>query len=281
MSSDSAAVTSGSENEQAPSKTTYGTTKSDSGPISSNLSPQLNLSVPVLFGNIILRILTFGYTIYISYICFFTTKKKSLFIWHGPLSALGVSSNTLVKSALLIFFFFKYSILMTESILCFSNYNILTYRLKYKTKVFLHWILLVASGIAVTGGFATASIVIQSPYHFVSFHAVSGLIAYILTYVAMLNGIPTKYNYRFRRILRPVINKIQHATFSLITYLLAMTGLISSLHTRWYLYFTSTTMFYVNWVAFVITTLYVVYVPILTLIRRIKGLIRRSNQLRA
>lgn len=165
--------------------------------------------------------------------------------------------------------------------LCFSNSNVLTHRLKFKTKVFLHWTLQVAAGICITGGLVSAVIrkIQRDKSHFKSYHAIFGLIAIILSLLTMLNGIPTKYSYRLRRNIRPVFAKIGHATLSLITYGVAVVALILGLYTGWFRHYGSPTMFYVCWLVLMFITQYIVYNPTVTLVNRVRGVMRKSRQL--
>lgn len=43
--------------------------------------------------NVLVHIVLYGYTIYISWISFFNKDPYSVFVWHAPLSLLGVSSR--------------------------------------------------------------------------------------------------------------------------------------------------------------------------------------------
>lgn len=169
---------------------------------------------------------------------------------------------------------------MTNSMLCFSNNNFLTNRLKRKTKIFLHWTLQVAAAVCII--VALIAVILrkfqENWFHFKTYHSVIGLITIILTILTMIGGIPTKYNFQLRHFIRPTHTKIIHSAMALITYVVAVITMILGLYSYWFHDYGSESMFYVCWIVLIFTMQYVVYDPVAKLVRRTSSILKEAEE---
>lgn len=165
--------------------------------------------------------------------------------------------------------------------LCFSNGNLLTHQLDYKTKVYIHWVLQVIAACCTLIGFIV--VVIHkfnfNKNHFHTNHALYGLIAMIISAVSMGLGVLAKNGYQLRHILRPVVWRILHSAFALINYLMVTMTVILGFYSSWFGKHGSVTSFYICFVLIMFVTQYVIYSTILTLCNRLKSVWMRSYEL--
>lgn len=170
---------------------------------------------------------------------------------------------------------------MTESMLCFSNANLFTHQLDYKTKVYVHWVLQVLAAICTLIGFI---VVVTHKFqldknHFHTNHAIYGLIAIIGSALTMGGGVLAKNSYQLRHIMRPVNWKIMHSIFALINYFMVTMTVILGFYSSWFGKHGSVTSFYICFVLIIFVTQYVIYTPLLTLCNRLKSIWIRSYEL--
>lgn len=173
---------------------------------------------------------------------------------------------------------------MTESMLCFSNTNLLTHRLSHRSRVYMHWILQIGAAICIVSGLMAAVIrkLYRGKTHFHTYHALFGIVAIGLTALTMLDGLPTKYAYRLRRHLRPVLLKVSHSVLALVAYVVAVVATLLGLYSSTYVKYTgnSESVFYAMWVMIVFSGQYVVYGPVVNVVGRVGGMwrMRRSGR---
>lgn len=235
--------------------------------------------------NVLVHVLLYGYTIYLSWISFVNPDRYSIFCWHSPLSLLGVSYHANIFHVFHVlnlwpFCVRQYSILMTESMLCFSNHNLFTHRLSHRSRVYVHWILQVGAAICIVAGLMAAVIhkLHNGHTHFRSNHALVGIVAIGLTALTMLHGLPTKYAYRLRGLVRPVLLKVSHSVLALVAYVVAVAATLLALYSSTYVQYTgnSESVFYALCVMIVFSGQYVVYGPVVNVLGRL-GKARRCG----
>lgn len=101
---------------------------------------------------------------------------------------------------------------MTQSILAFYSENVWSKQHTRQTHKTLHWILQALGSSA-----AIAGMVIEfygkwqsSRSHFVSTHAILGLVAFILTLLGIFNGVSALWSVEMRTYVKPVYLKMVH-----------------------------------------------------------------------
>jgi cytochrome b-561 domain-containing protein 2 len=117
---------------------------------------------------------------------------------------------------------FQFSLLMAESIIVLSNDNILTFLHPsiQKTAREHHWLIQILAAICNLVGFVT--IIVNKNNggrrHFVSYHAIIGLVATILCFVTCANGFVTLYATKFKNLIKPSYNKLIHIVIGILTF---------------------------------------------------------------
>lgn len=106
----------------------------------------------------------------------------------------------------------QYQVLMTQAILSFYPFNVLTQPYSRKTRKGIHIVLE-----AIGGGAAISGMIIEyigrsqsSKNHFTSTHSTLGLISGIFTLIGMLNGVSALYAMELRAYVKPVYLKFFH-----------------------------------------------------------------------
>lgn len=168
---------------------------------------------------------------------------------------------------------------MTESMLCFSNTNLFTHRLIHRSRVYMHWLLQLGAAICIVAGLMAVVIrkLERGKPHFRTYHALFGIVAIGLTALAMLDGLPTKYAYRLRRLVRPVVLKVSHSVLALVAYVVAVVATLLALYSNAFVAYSggSESVFYALCVAIVFGGQYVVYGPLVNVAGRVEGMWRR------
>ncbi|XP_063232276.1 uncharacterized protein LOC134536485 [Bacillus rossius redtenbacheri] len=159
--------------------------------------------------------LTTGLTVYFTVLGF---KSYSLFSWHPACMAIG----SLALSA--------------QSIMVMSHGNILTGALTRKWRVRSHWILLVLASAFIAVGFIT--IVVnkndRGKRHFVSVHAIVGLLSMLLMVLGNANGVAALYARWFKTHIKPPYLKLGHSIHGIITFVASIAALVTGLFTNFY-----------------------------------------------
>ncbi|GJQ72829.1 hypothetical protein Trydic_g1478 [Trypoxylus dichotomus] len=163
----------------------------------------------------VIHVLNVCLTIYVLYLCFLS--PFSLVTWHVFLYTLG------------------WTLLMSEGILALIKENIFTKHIQQPNRVRIHWATLLLATQLIIGGLGTIvwnrSRVIGS--HFLTEHGISGIVATICGFVAVLNGIPTLYSVQLRRFISPNLNKLFHAFIGFATVVAGAYATITGYYTGW------------------------------------------------
>ncbi|KAJ8980662.1 hypothetical protein NQ317_017588 [Molorchus minor] len=123
--------------------------------------------------------------------------------------------------------YFKYVPLMAEGIILFSTDNLWTQKLDRSRKYWPHGVLLGISIAAVTAGIsAEIHRKRQSGRsHFVSDHAITGLVSWILAFLAIFLGSFSWHAQRLRGLARPVLFKFVHNFLGVACYAIGIASL--------------------------------------------------------
>lgn len=106
----------------------------------------------------------------------------------------------------------QYQVLMTQAILSFYPFNVLTQPYTRKTRKVIHIVLESIGGVAAISGMIIEFIgrSQSSKNHFTTIHSTIGLISGILTLIGMLNGLSALYAMELRLHVKPVYVKFLH-----------------------------------------------------------------------
>lgn len=106
---------------------------------------------------------------------------------------------------------------MAEGILTLYSANVWSKMTKKFTKTTLHWVLQVfGSGFGIAG--SALIIDLKDGNHFVSIHAITGLISMVFLVITFLNGITAYYATKLRGCVKPVYNKLFHNCAALMAF---------------------------------------------------------------
>lgn len=110
---------------------------------------------------------------------------------------------------------------MSEAILTFYGKNIWSEQYSKDTKRFLHWFIQIfGSGLAIIGiivEFISREYYLHKP-HFSTTHSILGLIAFILTIIACLNGITALWSVELKRYCKPLYSKCFHVLIGIAAF---------------------------------------------------------------
>ncbi|KAG5864027.1 hypothetical protein JTB14_035153 [Gonioctena quinquepunctata] len=122
--------------------------------------------------------------------------------------------------------------LMAEGVILLSESNVWTLRLDRIKKAYLHGTLLGISTIALSVGiiFEVVAKDGRDEEHFVSGHAITGLISWILAMVSVLIGLFAAYAHNLKNFIKPVILKFVHNSVGIICYAVGITSLSLGLY---------------------------------------------------
>jgi len=123
---------------------------------------------------------------------------------------------------------------MGDAILVLSDDNILTFLhpIVKKTAREHHWIMQILAAMCILVGFVTNIVEknITGSSHFHSTHAILGLVAIVLSFVAATGGIFTLYAAKLKDWIKPSYIKLIHTIIGIITFVLGVaaeaTGLV-------------------------------------------------------
>jgi cytochrome b-561 domain containing protein 2 len=113
---------------------------------------------------------------------------------------------------------------MSQAILTMSDNNYFTYKLEFKYRLLLHWLLPSLAGCLIT----VAAVCIfmnkvkHNKLHFQTTHSIVGLVTVSLTLFSIILGVFTKYSFPLRNCVRPICTKITHSMIGVVTYIFAM-----------------------------------------------------------
>lgn len=167
---------------------------------------------------------------------------------------------------------------MSHAILSMADNNFLTVTLNYQNRVTVHWILQTSALILIT--VAQTCIFLHKNNlkkdHYQTTHSLFGLVTYLLTVMASLGGIPTKFSFRLKSIVKPTITKIIHSFAGLLTYILAIITICLGINQSWNNSYDSAIKPIV-YVLLAFTTLYVTVKSFILLSSRASNVMKRSN----
>lgn len=115
---------------------------------------------------------------------------------------------------------------MAESIIVLTKDNILTFLIPslQKTVREHHWIIQILAAICNIVGFVTIIVNknVAGRSHFISNHAIVGLVATILCFVTCAGGFLTLYASKFQNWIKPSHNKLCHIIIGILTFVLGV-----------------------------------------------------------
>lgn len=216
------------------------------------------LSGPLLLVNILVNVLMFAVAGFITYHCF--NKAMVLFSWHPTFMSIG------------------YLILMSQAVLTMSGASFFTHRCQHRTKVFLHWLLQAIAGVLIT--IASVCIFLNKvrlgKSHFQTLHGIFGLVTVCFTLASIGGGVTTKYAFQLRYYMRPIYSKIVHGIAGTVSYLLAVATIGLGVYSHWFQEDNDANVRLALVVAIGTIALYVVTVPMINTVRRIKTAVRTT-----
>ena len=163
---------------------------------------------------------------------------------------------------------------MSQAILAFNDRNFITCHLSHKQRVYLHWVLQIIAGVAITIGFTTLTIhKIENGNNEITPHGGFGIVSYTLTLFSFISGLPAKYSLQMRKTIRPVLSKVLHGISGLLAYLLAIVAISIGIHHEYFeadLDFSTTLLMII-----IVTAAYVAWKPLVLTMERIKTMIKK------
>nr|XP_023013677.1 uncharacterized protein LOC111503567 isoform X1 [Leptinotarsa decemlineata] len=122
--------------------------------------------------------------------------------------------------------------LMAEGIVLMYDLNVWSLEIGRVQKAYLHGFLLSLSTIAISVGilFETVSKAENGQEHFQTFHAVTGLISWILAVVSIIFGLFVTYSHTLKNLIKPVILKFIHNYIGIVGYAVGILSLCLGLY---------------------------------------------------
>ncbi|XP_055694339.1 transmembrane reductase CYB561D2-like [Lutzomyia longipalpis] len=211
--------------------------------------------------DLVVQSLLFIFTAYIVYLSF--SHSAFLFAWHPALLTIG------------------YTVFMSEAILSFSENNLLIRNRSFQWRVRFHWIMQTIGGVLSTAGFIAilAHKFVNDKHHFHTYHAIVGLITFILTALVGVGGVWTKYSYNLRQYLRPVLAKLIHGALGSILYFLAVITMILGLYSNFFVRSSFSSARGIGIFILIITATYVLIKPLTSCLMRFRSAPMRVSSL--
>lgn len=167
---------------------------------------------------------------------------------------------------------------MTQAIIAFSGDNVLTRQIPRSERVKIHWVLqaFAASCIAFSFFCIYTYKSNANKEHFTSTHGYMGFLTLLFCLGTVGGGTLAAYSVNFRHLVKPVIVKIIHSSFGVISYSMAIVTIFLGLSHPWTQERLST--IWINTLTAVVgfIWLFVVSRPVITICNRVTGL-GRSN----
>lgn len=123
--------------------------------------------------------------------------------------------------------------MVTEGILYVTKENILAKRATSRWRVHIHWVVIMLGVGLSIGGFVTIYYS-KSGNHYVSTHAITGLVSGIFGCLACINGVPALFSTSLRRIVPPSWNKLFHACAGFVAVVIGAYCMITGYYLRWF-----------------------------------------------
>ncbi|XP_018567751.1 cytochrome b561 domain-containing protein 2-like [Anoplophora glabripennis] len=148
-------------------------------------------------------------TVWLLWLFFDNFALDSIFLWHLVLSTAA------------------YVPLMAEAIIVFAGDNLWSQGLERPKKNWVHGVLLGISIVAVTAGIACeiSRKNDRGAPHFVSDHAITGLVSWLLAFVSIILGLFSWHAQGLKNIARPVIFKFIHNFVGIACYAIGIASL--------------------------------------------------------
>jgi cytochrome b-561 domain containing protein 2 len=160
-----------------------------------------------------------------------------------------------------------------------SDNNYFTYKLEFKYRLLLHWVLTAIAGVLIT----VASVCIfmnkvnHGKSHFQSIHGILGLATVCCTLLSIILGVFTRFSFPLRNCVRPICTKISHSLLGVVTYVLAMTTIGFAVYSEFFIGLTHDIHYLRIIVVCVIgvTGIYVLVKPVALLYARLEEVVRQ------
>lgn len=167
---------------------------------------------------------------------------------------------------------------MTQAIFSFSNDNTLTRKLSREQRLKVHWTLQICAGVSILIAFICIYTYknTKNAEHFATTHGYLGFLTLLFCLGTVGGGIFAAFSVNFRHIVKPIVVKIIHSSFGVISYSLAVLTMCYGLNHAWT--HERLSAFWINTLIGIVGViwLYVVATPVITIVNRIGGL-ARSN----
>lgn len=188
--------------------------------------------------------------------------------------AIKVSTNLIFCSL----FRSQFLLFMTHAVLAFSGDNFLTRRVPRANRVKLHWVLQACAATSISIAFACIYTykVRKNSEHFTTSHGNLGSWTLLLCIGTVGGGILASNAASLRQIVKPVIIKIVHSSFGLISYSMAILTIFLGLNHPWTHERLSNA--WINTLIAIVAVIWLCAVsrPVITVCGRIGGLARSS-----
>lgn len=120
---------------------------------------------------------------------------------------------------------------MSEAIVVLAEENLWTNFLSRQVSKHIHWILQVGAAVFIIVGVAVKYDKKES--HFLSTHAITGIISLGMLIFVALTGIFAFFSVELRRIIRPVLFKLLHNFLGIGCFVIGMTSLLYGYEKKW------------------------------------------------
>nr|CAD7263516.1 unnamed protein product [Timema shepardi] len=126
--------------------------------------------------------------------------------------------------------------LMAQAIMAMSHDNIFADKLSRQGRVRAHWVLQAFAAIFIFAGFLVIVVNknLNDKPHFVTIHAIVGLISVILVGLASSGGVATLFSLRLKMLVRPAVMKLVHNILGIVTFSLGVICIILGLFSKWF-----------------------------------------------
>lgn len=111
---------------------------------------------------------------------------------------------------------------MAEGILTFYQMNALTLSISRKRRKTIHWILQ-SIGFVITFIGIVCEFLRREKYssaHFTTIHAVTGLIAFLFSIIALINGVMASKAWNLREYIKPINSKFSHNLIGIASFVM-------------------------------------------------------------
>lgn len=170
-------------------------------------------------------------------------------------------------------------IFMFHAILVIGDGALWGNKLKYGSRVTFHWVLQLIAWTLISLGFAAIYVNKNrlGKQHFHTTHAIFGLVTVIGTQAVILGGVWTKYSFKLRGLVRPVVAKLLHSILGIVVYTLAMITISLGVYTKWWEKVSNEETAWLIIAMLVFSAIFVAWNPLKMCVKRYKTAFMRSN----